>query len=306
MEAKKTWWLRLGAGVYDSWKLQGDVEELWDELAKLGLGLRCCLVLMVSRLNLVPKEVMWRGDFVLLRDEVAEKVHQEKVQQEKLKALKACLNFEETSRHFESRTLNRRRDLKERLGPRHARSMSGSLESRRSRSRKRVCPHTQEVQGIGHTTEILKAATKVLAPEKQSLPPRNIITKEHPREERKHYLKVKVAQEGEPGSAMRTLEVNTKEAKVQALRMTSSQPWVLSRMIGMRRRLTRMHDKSSDLCTKELQSRADQTDIPKKSPNSVEDNDEGTPLLPQRRGLRAFLIVKKKLLEDFLLFYIFI
>ncbi|GJX62772.1 hypothetical protein Tco_0295672 [Tanacetum coccineum] len=30
-------WLRLGAGVYDSWKLQGDVEELWDELAKLGL-----------------------------------------------------------------------------------------------------------------------------------------------------------------------------------------------------------------------------------------------------------------------------
>ncbi|GJX96033.1 hypothetical protein Tco_0351831 [Tanacetum coccineum] len=29
--------LRLGAGVYDSWKLQGDVEELWDELAKLGL-----------------------------------------------------------------------------------------------------------------------------------------------------------------------------------------------------------------------------------------------------------------------------
>ncbi|GJY79416.1 hypothetical protein Tco_0485217, partial [Tanacetum coccineum] len=37
LEAKKTWWLRLGAGVYDSWKLQGDVEELWDELAKLGL-----------------------------------------------------------------------------------------------------------------------------------------------------------------------------------------------------------------------------------------------------------------------------
>ncbi|GJT08555.1 retrovirus-related pol polyprotein from transposon TNT 1-94 [Tanacetum coccineum] len=58
-KAKKTWWLRLGAGVYDSWKLQGDVEELWDELAKLGLGLRCCLVLMVPRLNLVPQEVIW-------------------------------------------------------------------------------------------------------------------------------------------------------------------------------------------------------------------------------------------------------
>nr|GEU82151.1 hypothetical protein [Tanacetum cinerariifolium] len=30
--------LSLGAGLYDSWKLKGDVEELWDELAKLGLG----------------------------------------------------------------------------------------------------------------------------------------------------------------------------------------------------------------------------------------------------------------------------
>nr|GEY81920.1 hypothetical protein [Tanacetum cinerariifolium] len=47
----KTWWLRLGGGVYDSWKLQGDLEELWDELAKLGLGLRCCLVSMVPRLK---------------------------------------------------------------------------------------------------------------------------------------------------------------------------------------------------------------------------------------------------------------
>nr|GEU94539.1 hypothetical protein [Tanacetum cinerariifolium] len=37
LEGKKTWLLRLGAGVYDSWKLKGDVEELWDELAKLGL-----------------------------------------------------------------------------------------------------------------------------------------------------------------------------------------------------------------------------------------------------------------------------
>nr|GEX85371.1 hypothetical protein [Tanacetum cinerariifolium] len=41
----------LGGGVYDSWKLQGDVEELWDELAMLGLCLRCCLVSMVSRLK---------------------------------------------------------------------------------------------------------------------------------------------------------------------------------------------------------------------------------------------------------------
>ncbi|GJT68403.1 hypothetical protein Tco_1019883 [Tanacetum coccineum] len=40
LEAKKNWWLRLGARLYDSWKLQGDVEELWDELAKLGLASR--------------------------------------------------------------------------------------------------------------------------------------------------------------------------------------------------------------------------------------------------------------------------
>nr|GFA83367.1 hypothetical protein [Tanacetum cinerariifolium] len=37
---KKTWWLRLGARVYDSWKLQGDVEEIWDELAKLGASMK--------------------------------------------------------------------------------------------------------------------------------------------------------------------------------------------------------------------------------------------------------------------------
>ncbi|GJY55466.1 hypothetical protein Tco_0454581 [Tanacetum coccineum] len=51
LEAKKTWWLKIGAVVYDSWKLQGDVEELWDELAKLGLVLRCCFALVVPRLR---------------------------------------------------------------------------------------------------------------------------------------------------------------------------------------------------------------------------------------------------------------
>ncbi|GKF87918.1 hypothetical protein Tco_0258795, partial [Tanacetum coccineum] len=65
---------------------------------------------------------------------IAEKVHQEKVQQEKLKAVKAHLNFEETSQHSESGTPIRRRDLKERLGPRRIRSRSGSPEPRRSRS----------------------------------------------------------------------------------------------------------------------------------------------------------------------------
>ncbi|GJZ93924.1 reverse transcriptase domain-containing protein [Tanacetum coccineum] len=60
---------------------------------------------------------------------IAEKVHQEK-----LKAVKARLNFEEASRHSESGTPSRR-SLKERLRPRHARSMSGSPEPRRGRSK---------------------------------------------------------------------------------------------------------------------------------------------------------------------------
>ncbi|GJT74396.1 reverse transcriptase domain-containing protein [Tanacetum coccineum] len=64
----------------------------------------------------------------------AKKVHQEKAQQEKLKAVKARLNFEETSRHSESRTPVRRRDLKERLRPRYVCGRSGSPEPRRGRS----------------------------------------------------------------------------------------------------------------------------------------------------------------------------
>ncbi|GJU99081.1 hypothetical protein Tco_1328352 [Tanacetum coccineum] len=65
---------------------------------------------------------------------MAEKVHQEKVQQEKLKAVKARFNFEEASQHSESVTLSRKRDLKKRIGSRHVRSMSGSPEPRRGHS----------------------------------------------------------------------------------------------------------------------------------------------------------------------------
>ncbi|GKF29326.1 hypothetical protein Tco_0095668, partial [Tanacetum coccineum] len=65
---------------------------------------------------------------------IAEKVHQEKVQKEKLKAVKARLNFEEASQHSESGTPSRRRDLKKRLRSRHVRSMSGSPELRRGHS----------------------------------------------------------------------------------------------------------------------------------------------------------------------------
>nr|GEV02029.1 reverse transcriptase domain-containing protein [Tanacetum cinerariifolium] len=49
---------------------------------------------------------------------IAEKLHQEKAQQEKLKAIKARLNFKEASQYSKSETPNRRRNLKERLGPR--------------------------------------------------------------------------------------------------------------------------------------------------------------------------------------------
>ncbi|GJV89973.1 hypothetical protein Tco_1533911 [Tanacetum coccineum] len=59
---------------------------------------------------------------------------QEKVQQEKLKAVKARLNFEEVSQHSESGTPNRRRDLKKRLGSRHVHSMSESPEPRHDHS----------------------------------------------------------------------------------------------------------------------------------------------------------------------------
>nr|GFA05280.1 reverse transcriptase domain-containing protein [Tanacetum cinerariifolium] len=66
---------------------------------------------------------------------IAEKLHQEKVQQEKLKAVKARLNFEEASQYSESETPNRRRNLKERLGPRGARTRSISPEQRRGHSK---------------------------------------------------------------------------------------------------------------------------------------------------------------------------
>ncbi|GKC49329.1 putative ribonuclease H-like domain-containing protein, partial [Tanacetum coccineum] len=56
-------------------------------------------------------------------------MHQEKVQQEKLKAVKARLNFEEVSQHSESRTPSRKR-----LRSRRIRSMSRSPEPRHGRS----------------------------------------------------------------------------------------------------------------------------------------------------------------------------
>ncbi|GKE91839.1 hypothetical protein Tco_1572934 [Tanacetum coccineum] len=69
---------------------------------------------------------------------IAEKVHNEKVQQEKLKEVKARLNFEgcsgrnskiqETSQYSESRTPKKIGDLRRRLKLRRSSSMSKSPE----------------------------------------------------------------------------------------------------------------------------------------------------------------------------------
>nr|GEU30298.1 hypothetical protein [Tanacetum cinerariifolium] len=80
-------------------------------------------------------------DFVqeLLRNKLeAEKVHNEKVQQEKLKEVKARLNFkgcsgrnskiQDTSQYFESRTPNKKGDLRGRLKPKRLRITSKSPE----------------------------------------------------------------------------------------------------------------------------------------------------------------------------------
>nr|GEU42870.1 reverse transcriptase domain-containing protein [Tanacetum cinerariifolium] len=64
---------------------------------------------------------------------IAEKVYQEKVQQEKLKAVISRLNFEEVSQHSESGTPSRRRDLTKRLESRCVYSVSRSPEPRRDR-----------------------------------------------------------------------------------------------------------------------------------------------------------------------------
>ncbi|GJW30868.1 hypothetical protein Tco_0047743 [Tanacetum coccineum] len=130
---------------------------------------------------------------------------QEKVQQEKLKAVKARLNFEEASHQSESGTpvrrssdqimpaaglevLNQSMAAPSHLGKRvrkGKRCSKGWREvcSRGSETRVKVYSCTQTTQGVGHTTvaaETLKVATKVLVQEQQSSPPRDVITREHP------------------------------------------------------------------------------------------------------------------------------
>nr|GEY82924.1 reverse transcriptase domain-containing protein [Tanacetum cinerariifolium] len=155
-----------------------------------------------------------RPTFDAALQEYCDKNYHQKVQQEKLKAVKARINFKEVSQHSELGTQSRRRDLKKRLGSGHVCSMTESPEPRRSKTRGRVCPHTRTTQGVGHTTvatETLKAATRVLAQGKQILLLKIVITKEHPRKGWKRCQKVKIAHE-DNGS-------QNKRHKSQALRM---------------------------------------------------------------------------------------
>nr|GEY20402.1 hypothetical protein [Tanacetum cinerariifolium] len=64
---------------------------------------------------------------------LAEKMHHENIQQEKLKAVKARLNFKEVLQHSESRIPSRRRDSRKRLGSKHIRRITRSPEQRRGR-----------------------------------------------------------------------------------------------------------------------------------------------------------------------------
>ncbi|GKA67682.1 reverse transcriptase domain-containing protein, partial [Tanacetum coccineum] len=136
---------------------------------------------------------------------LAEKMHQEKLQQEKLKAVKARLNFEETSQHSESGAPSRRRDVRKRLGPKDARSMSRSPKPRLERVfstdwviKRRVCPHTLVVQGVSHITaaaETPKAIIRVPAHEERSPLLRGIMIEKHTHVREEGCQKVRTAQE---------------------------------------------------------------------------------------------------------------
>nr|GEV94894.1 reverse transcriptase domain-containing protein [Tanacetum cinerariifolium] len=150
-------------------------------------------------------------------------MHQENVQQEKLKVVKARLNFEEVSQQSESGTPSRMRDLKKgsdldvsaacpKVLNQGATDLSHQereiqKEKRYLKGWRRVgalqYPYTRVTQGVGRTTtvtEILKVVTKVTAQEEQNSLLRNTITKEHPHAGRKYYQKVQpwVCEETDP------------------------------------------------------------------------------------------------------------
>nr|GEV69085.1 reverse transcriptase domain-containing protein [Tanacetum cinerariifolium] len=155
---------------------------------------------------------------------IDKKVHQEKVQQERLKAVKSHLNFEEASQHSESGTSSKRRDLKKRLGHRHARNMFESPEPRHSHSkspRKRYSERKMVFKilkkGVFHRLGYKGKSMSAYSNDSRCLSydssrrdtkscyrssrlreiefaSKNIMTKEHPHKEQKRCRKAKVAQ----------------------------------------------------------------------------------------------------------------
>ncbi|GJT57642.1 reverse transcriptase domain-containing protein [Tanacetum coccineum] len=152
---------------------------------------------------------------------LAEKMHQEKVQQEKLKAVKARLNFEEASQYSESRAPSRRGDLDQKMpvacpealnqGTTDLDHLEGKIRKERLCSegwkrvyftgwviKKRVCPHTLVVQGVSHITaaaKTLKAIIRILAREERSPPLRGIMTEKHAHVREERCQKARTVQE---------------------------------------------------------------------------------------------------------------
>ncbi|GKG01426.1 hypothetical protein Tco_0306131, partial [Tanacetum coccineum] len=120
---------------------------------------------------------------------------------------------------------SRRGDVRKRLGPKDACSMSRSPKPRHDRSRsprrkdperetvfkrlervyftgwvikKRVCPHTQVVQGVSHITAVAKtpkAIIRIPAREERSPPLRGIMTENHAHVRELECQKVRTVQE---------------------------------------------------------------------------------------------------------------
>ncbi|GJX26674.1 hypothetical protein Tco_0232970 [Tanacetum coccineum] len=173
---------------------------------------------------------------------IAKKVHKEKAQQDKLKEVKARLNFtgysrknskiQEVSQHSESRTPDVRGDLRMRLRSRRSHNTSRSPEPtpsifsriRRDRSqsprnglgikeeRKEVC-----LKGWGIKKEVCphigRAATKVPVQEEQNRSTKSVTMRGHLHGERNHSQRVRIAEE-DTGSQDR-------KNKIQALKKTT-------------------------------------------------------------------------------------
>ncbi|GJS62013.1 reverse transcriptase domain-containing protein [Tanacetum coccineum] len=142
--------------------------------------------------------------------------------QEKLKAVKARLNFEEISQHSESGGPSRRRDVRKRLGPKDVRNMSRSPEPRRDRSRspRRKDPERETVfRRLEKAAETPKAIIRIPAHEEWSPLLRGIMIEKHTHVREKGCQKVKTVQE----------DIGKLKSKKQKSSMEDedlSQPWV--------------------------------------------------------------------------------